>query len=372
LIGLGVLFAVVAVGLRFYVAPAVTKLPYDMQQCPPADKPQPDGCLKPSVAEAVGATFLDKSSGQIRTGALRSFTWVVPDAKTTAEQQAANKLDDNAIIWNVFGEADWIDGSNALVSAYSTQLALDRTTGAAVRWQDQWLDEDNSSSVPKGNVTYEGQSYKFPFNTEKKDYLIYDTNLRKALPAQFVEVTDVDGVEAYHFRQTIDRQEVQNLSASSLDTLRSIFAPAATSAKVLYSNIREVWVDPVTGAFMNVREQQTKVLVPDVGTETTLLSADFKYTRDTVSNSVNSAKNNQARLKIVTLYGPAVFGLLALLALLGGFLLLGRGGKTTTESGSFDSSLPEPRRRLRSDREEEGSVLTDTVPRSSPSWQSGT
>jgi hypothetical protein len=297
---------------------------------------------------------------------------VVPDAKTTADWQAtgnANRIGDNVIIWTVYGEAVWVDGGGALVSAYSTQLALDRTTGAAVDWDGQWLDEDALRVVPRRNVEYEGQIYKFPFGTEQKEYLIYDRDLRKALPAEFVEVTTVNGLEAYHFKQTINSQEAANVTPASLNTLRSVFAEESTSAKIMYSNIREVWVDPVTGAFLNVREQQTKVLVPDVGPETTLLQADFNYTADTVTNSVNSAKNNHTRLKLVTLYGPALFGLFAVLALLGGFLMLGRRSRPQSEPGAWDANLPKPRHRLRGDQDPQEGLLTDTIPGSTPSRQ---
>jgi hypothetical protein len=374
LVGLGGLLLVLGIGLRVYVAPAVTKLPYDMKLCPPADQPQPDGCLKPSVAEATGATFLDKNGVEIRTGTLRSTTEVVPQPKTTADWQAsgpANRLGDNAVVWTVYGAARHVENSNALISAYSTELALDRTTGAAVPWDAQWLDEDDLQAVPRGNVKYEGQVYKFPFGTQKTDYQIYDRDLRKALPAQFVEVTDVEGLEAYHFKQTIDRQDVQNVSPTSLAALRGKFAPTATTVRVVYSNIREVWVDPVTGAYLNVREQQTKVLVPDVGAETTLLQADFKYTSQTVTNAVNSAKNNQSRLKLVTLYGPIGAVVLGVVAILGGFLLARRKPqRPASEAGSFDATLPKPRHRLKG--EEPASPdgpLTDTVPKSTPTWQ---
>ena len=374
LVGLGGLLLVLGIGLRVYVAPAVTKLPYDMRLCPPADQPQPDGCLKPSVAEASGATFLDKDGVEIRQGTLRSTTEVVPQPKTTADWQQsgpANRLGDNAIVWTVYGAARHVDNNEALISAYSTELAIDRTTGAAVPWDGQWLDEDDLQAVPRGNVKYEGQVYKFPFGTQKTDYQLYDRDLRKALPAQFVEVTDVEGLEAYHFKQTIDRQEVQNLSPTSLAALRSKFAPTATTARVLYSNIREVWVDPVTGAYLNVREQQTKILVPDVGAETTLLQADFKYTSQTVTNAVNSAKNNHSRLRLVTLYGPLVAIVLAIVAILAGYLLVRRRPtRPAPEPNSWDSSLPKPRHRLKGDEApSHDGPLTDTVPSSTPTWQ---
>jgi hypothetical protein len=359
LIGFGVLFLVLAVGLRFFVAPAVTKLPYDMEQCPPPEETQPAGCLKPSVAEATGATFLQIEGGTpaIRQGTLRSTTWVRPQPKTTAAWQAtgeSNRLGDNAIVWNVSSQGRWVDGGDAVISAYSTELALDRVTGAALPWDAQWLDDANlDSAVPKNNVQYKGQVYKFPFGTEKKDYEIYDTNIQQALPARFVDVTSVGNLKAYHFKQEVPRQPAVNVSPASLAVLRTNFAPNATSVKVMYSNIREVWVDPVTGAYLNVREQQLKELVPDDGTDgpTTLLRADFKYTADTVTNAVKSAEDNHFRLSLVNLWGPLGLGLIGLLLILGGLLLVLRRGRPQPvyEDGSWDESLPEPRHRLRGD-----------------------
>src|SRR5262245_17939756 len=93
LFGLGAIFAVVAVGLPFYVAPAVTKLPYEMVPCPAAPAEQPSGCLKPSVAEANDATFLQiqtvdgKLVIEVNTADLRSTTEVIPKARRTADEQ---------------------------------------------------------------------------------------------------------------------------------------------------------------------------------------------------------------------------------------------------------------------------------------------
>lgn len=377
LIGIGALFIVVAVGLPLYVAPAVTKLPYDMQVCPedPAE-PAPDGCLKPSVAEATGATFLNISALAIETGTLQSTTWVRPQPKTTADWQRSGKLGDNAIVWDVYSNARWSDGGDALISGYSTSLALDRVSGAAVDWDGQWLDESNlGNTVAMGNIKYEGQIYKFPFNTEQKDYLIYDRDIRRALPTKFIAVTDVDGVPAYQFRQEITSEPVANTSDATIAALLSKFAPSASSGKILYSNIREVWVDPVTGAYLNVREQPKKELVPDNGTDgpTILLQADFKYTSGTIANSVASARSNQSQLKLVTLYGPIGAGLLGVLFLVLGGLLAFRSPTPAAEPGAWDAALPKPRHRLRGDGtgfadEADTGPLTDTIPGSTPTW----
>jgi len=351
LVGFGVLFLILAVGLPFYVAPMVTKLPNDLRACPAPNEAQPSGCLKPSVADAANATFLQitGSGATIRHGTLRSTTEVLPRPDVTASWQKSGKLSDDAVVWDVYSSATWVE-TRELISAYSTELALHRVSGAAIAWDGQWLDDADltAKNVRPSNVNYEGQIYKFPFGTEKIEYKMFDRDLRKALPVKFKEVSTVGGVEAYKFEQIIDKQDITP-PASSLSALISAFAPGATTGKVLYSNTREVWIEPVTGAFVDVRERPLKVLVPDVGAETTLLEADFKYTKSTVDNSVASASNNVSRLKLVNLYGPIAFGILAVLLIVGGGLLMMRRKPDEFDASAWQDDLPDPRHRLRQD-----------------------
>lgn len=363
LIGLGALLLVMAVGLPLYVGPAVAKLPYNMQGCPddPA-KPGTAGCLRPSVAEAENAIFLDAAHGKIEHGTLRSTTWVRPQAKITADLQKKNTLTDDSIVWDVYSNAVWVQ-SGAVMSAYSTELALDRVSGAAVKWNGQWLDENSDGAKPN-NVAYDGQVYKFPFGTEKKDYRIFDSNLRRALPAKYIDTVSVKGLQAYHFRQVIEREQVQNVSEDSLKAALGLFAPNATSGKIVYSNIREVWVDPATGAYVDVREQQKKVLVPADGTdgETTLLDTDFRYTKETIDNSVKSATDNGVKLQAATVYAPIGAGVLGFVFVVIGLLMV-RSKRhpvpaSARQSGGGDTG----------GMDDSTGLLSDRIPPASASW----
>ncbi len=343
LVGIGALCLVAAVGVPLYLAPAVTKLPNDLQACPPPPAAAPSGCVEPSVAEATGATYLQKSDLTIKTGMLRSTTEVIPQPKTTADQQKAGKLDDNATVWDVYSTVQ--DAQGSVVSASSTELALDRVTGAAINWDGQWIDDSQSKDTA---IRYSDQVYKFPFGTEKVDtYKIYDTDLRQALPVHFVSVETIEGVEVYHFEQQFADQDL-SVAASDLAALVGAFGPGATTGRVTYSNTREVWVEPTTGAYIKVREQPKQVFQPDVGTPTVLLQADFVYTPQTISASAASAKSNRTQLQIVHLWGPIVLGVLAIVLLLAGFLMARR-RPDDGEPGSWDSQLPDPRHRLRGD-----------------------
>jgi len=350
-IGLGALLLVAAGGLVLLVGPAVTKLPYNMQPCPPKGQAQPAGCLQPSVAEATGATFLeiDKVGAHISTGDLRSTTEVIPQAKTTADEQGKNNLTDSSIVWDVYNTAARID-NGTVISASSTELALDRATGAAVDWKGQWISESQGSKDT--SISYKGEVYKFPFSTEKKDYAYWDPDTRTAPTAKFSSVDTIEGVQTYHFIQTIADTPL-TVADSDLGALINTFATTATSAQVIYSNTREVWVDPATGSFIKVREQPRKTLKPNVGATTTLLNADFVYTTDTIKSSAQSAKDNGFQLSLVTLYLPIGCGVLGLVLLVGAFVMLK--GRRPGQEGPDDgvgAPLPPPRHSLRGEAED--------------------
>ncbi|WCN81360.1 porin PorA family protein [Micromonospora sp. LH3U1] len=314
LFGLGVLLLVFAAGLPFYVAPAVTKLPYDLEPTT-------------SVAEAKNAKFLKiTASGssvsiEVPQGDLVSNVEVIPQPDDTKDR-LPKELKGDAVIWDVYQTVRRTDNQD-VVSQYSTELALYRISGAAAPWKEQWLNETGADKTPVGNVSYSGQIYKFPFGTAKRDYQIFDRDLKRATAAKFVGTEKIKGVEAYRFEQRIEN-EVLATPESSLQTLVAKFAPGATSGEIVYSNTRTVWVDPVTGSYVNVREQQHKELRPNTGSPTVLLDADFNYTDDTVSRSVQTVKDNRFKIGLISFWGPIAAGVLGLIALVVGVWLVTR------------------------------------------------
>ncbi|WP_025619815.1 DUF3068 domain-containing protein [Salinispora cortesiana] len=316
LFGLGVLLLVLAVGLPLYVAPAITKLPYD---------------LKPTtlVAEAPNARFLQITADseavtvEVPRATLRSTIEVLPQPGATKDR-LPKQLKGDAVIWDVYQTVVRSDTEDP-ITAYSTQLALYRVSGTAAPWDDQWLKQDDSEGTPKGNVQYSGLTYKFPFGAEKKDYPIFDRDLKEALPAAYVGTETREGIEVYRYEQRIEEEELYT-PEESLQVLLGTFAPEATTGKVIYSNTRTYWVDPVTGAWIDTRDQPRKELRPDVGPTTVLLDADFSYTDDTVKNSVETVKSNRLKIGLARLWGPIAAGVLGLIALVVGLRLFLRTG----------------------------------------------
>ncbi|MGC4754609.1 DUF3068 domain-containing protein [Micromonospora trifolii] len=372
LFGLGVLLLVFAAGLPFYVAPAVTKLPYDLEPTT-------------SVAEAKNARFLkitatgSSVSIEVPQGDLMSNVEVIPQPDDTKDRLPKD-LKGDAVIWDVYQTVRRTDNQD-VVSQYSTELALYRISGAAASWKDQWLNETGADGTPVGNVKYTGQIYKFPFGTDKRDYQIFDRDLKRATPAKFVGTEKIKGIETYRFEQRIDN-EVLATPESSIQTLVGKFAPGATSGQIVYSNIRTVWVDPVTGSYVNVREQQHKELRPNTGTPTVLLDADFNYTDDTVSRSVETVKDNRFKIGLISFWGPIVAGVLGLIAVVFGVWLVTRpeGGTARHRAEpAVDDPTPtrvdqEPVRdtdTVEQPRQQPvGGPLSDEIPPASTNWKS--
>ncbi|MGC4895169.1 DUF3068 domain-containing protein [Micromonospora sp. DT31] len=359
LFGLGVLLLVFAAGLPFYVAPAVKKLPYDLEPTT-------------SVAEAKGAKFLkitaDGSSVSIEVpqADLVSSIEVIPQPDDTKDR-LPKELDGNAMIWDVYQTVKRGDTQD-VISQYSTELALYRISGAAAPWDEQWLNESGADQVPVGNVRYSGQVYKFPFDTSKRDYDVFDRDLKKPFSARYTGTEKIKGIETYRFEQRI-QNEVLNTPQDSIQTLIGKFAPGATSGQVVYSNTRTLWVDPVTGAYVKVREQQYKELRPDTGSPTVLLDADFVYNEDTISRSVETVKENRFKIGMVSLWGPIIAGVLGLIALVAGVWLVTRPNGNNARHRA-DPPATDPTS-TRVDQEPVGGPLDDEIPPASTNWRSG-
>ncbi|MFI7578151.1 DUF3068 domain-containing protein [Micromonospora sp. NPDC049497] len=367
LFGGGVLLLALAAGLVFIVKPAMTKLPYD---------------LKPttSVAEAKGATFLQIADGniEINQADLKSTVLVSPNPKATSE--LTGDLDGKAVVWEVGQTVDRTDRKE-LVSAYGAALALDRVSGAALDWEKEYLDDSGT----RQDVNFSGQIYKFPFNTEKKTYEIFDRDLRAKRTAEFKGTEDIQGIEAYRFEQVIS-EETLNLPADRLALLLPKLAPGATAGEVKYSNTRTVWVDPVTGSFINVREVQRKTLVPNTGAPVDLLNADFAYNEETVKGSVARAKDSRDSLTLLGVFAPAGAALLGVVLMLVGLLVGRRGapavaGEPRHRAETAPVADPTPTRvdqePVHDDTatveqpttEPAGGVLKDEIPPASTNWK---
>ena len=83
-------------------------------------------------------------------------------------------------------------------------------------------------------------------------------------------------------------------------------------------------MEPVTGQFLNVREEREQELRDDKGGKTTLLRADFSYTKETQDNSVKTAGENKTKIQLISVYAPIGLGILGLILVIVGPLMMRR------------------------------------------------
>jgi hypothetical protein len=299
---------VLAIGLPLYVAPAVTKLPYDLDK-------------STSLVEAKGATFLQLKGGQpptVHTGKdLRSTTTVVPQPILT--EQLQKEFKDGAVVWDVYSSTARIDNGEK-ISESTTEIALDRVSGVPVDWSGAWVNDGT-----KTTTKFSGQIYKFPFHTEKRDYAFWDAEMGAGAPqAKFEAVETIGGLEVYRFKQVIPWFKTTS-DAGTISFLLSTFADKdAKSGDIYYRNTRTMWVEPVTGQFLNLREEREQELRDDQGGKTTLLRADFSYTKETQDNSVKTAGDNKTKIQLISVYAPIGLGILGLILVIVGPLMMRR------------------------------------------------
>ncbi|MFI7081926.1 DUF3068 domain-containing protein [Micromonospora sp. NPDC049903] len=210
----------------------------------------------------------------------------------------------------------------------------------------------------------------FPFHSDQTDYEVFDRDLRQTRVAEFKGTEDIDGLEAYRYEQVITDEKLP-LPADRVGLLLGALAPGSTSGDVVYSNIRTVWVDPVTGSYLKVREQQKKVLVPNAGAQVTLLDADFSYNDETVAASVERAKESRGQLTILGVYAPLGLAVLGVAMILVGLLVSrdrGRSGPTGRHAAtSAPTRVDQPA--VRDDQRQSG-PLSDEIPPASTNWKS--
>src|SRR5262249_29957864 len=154
--------------------------------------------------------------------------------------------------------------------------------------------------------------FQFPFNTEKKDYALFDENIKTTVTGKFQGVENIDGLDTYHFKSEVPETPL-DLPQSDLDALGNVFAGGQGGMQVIYSDTKDVWVEPTTGVIVKVRDQQHKVLEDANGKSIqVLLDGDFNTEDASVKAAVDSAKSNTMQLKLLGVYLPVTLGVVGL------------------------------------------------------------
>lgn len=298
-VGLGVFLIVAAVLVRFYAYPTLATVPPDYE----------------------GITNLESTGAQVFNSdpeVLATETTDLAISSRTIADSGADAPDDVAV-WVNSTTVTRADGT--VFQQTRERAPFDAVSGAGVACGpcESWEEVAAGERVP---VEREGQIYKFPFATEKRDYKVWDGTVEEAVDATYEGEEKIDGLSVYKFVQTIEPTMVETREVPG-----SVFGSdeASVEAEMWYGMTRTFYVEPQTGSPVNRVEERVQELRFD-GVAVPAFTGTVQYTQDQVDELVDDASGNASLLGGMRMTFPLLLVLLGL-ALVAGGLFLGRSVK---------------------------------------------
>lgn len=300
LAGLGAFLIVSAVVLPTWVVGQVVKFPLNEYET--------------ATLAADNASYFSATSLTEKTGVTMQATYTIKGDGTAGTSSTA--------VWNEYSYVYDLTNHQA-VQEMTRRFAFDRKTGELVMCCGANVNGD-AKVQQRGLV-----GSVFPIGTRKQTYQVFDTTLSKPVPFPFAGTATVHGTEAYKF--TEDVAPVQIATQAVPGSLVGMSAASVTLPE-FYELHLIYYVDPATGALINVQEHQTVSLHnPSTGAQALLLfDANLKATPATVAAIAKLDTGGRNELTLLKVILPLVLGVLGVLALVTGFLL-GRRPRPTVD-----------------------------------------
>jgi Porin PorA len=252
---------------------------------------------------------LDESSGTASAGEGVGYVDPVSLEQATSDEvsvsvrirgdEDAGDADDDTAVWESVSETN--DANGTLIATETTVACLDRRTAAA--------EDCVVGSVDGERVEVRGLTVRFPADTGRRDYDLWDTTVREPFPARYVGAESLDGLQVYRFEQEVPEQVIRSvpvpgaLVGSTEDELE---------AEVVHSSTTTLLVDPLSGVIVSTEARPVTALrAPDGTPGAVLLSGTFRSTEDAVDDAVDRAldiADDRAGLQSVVRWTAAALG----------------------------------------------------------------
>lgn len=312
LLFVGVFAVVLGVLLRTWAYPALAKAPAD------------PNTTSVAVGQGVTALLILEENGvpspQIRTGLSLTSTRYVrgdlaapevePDGDTAAWVEATRVTEDE---------------TGTVVSASIREVCLDRATNMGVAPCTNQFIEDQAEGERDpgvlGELQQPGLSLKFPFGTEQRAYPMYDVALRAPVDAVFEAEEQIQGLAVYRFVQVVPRTKIGEREVPGALIGKS---EQLVRADLYYENRRTMWVEPVTGAIVDGREerkQELRTADQQAGQGTLVFDGALEFDDKTVSDNVSAAVENKSGLWLLTTF-PLILWIAGAALIVVGLVLL--------------------------------------------------
>ncbi|KUI19804.1 hypothetical protein AU193_07880 [Mycobacterium sp. GA-1285] len=330
ILGLGAALLIAALLLSTYTHSKIAKIPLDLD-----------------------ATLISDGSGMaFDPGSLNGERFVVDrDVPMVQQQQLSVESPSNADVvtlqvGSTLRRTDRQQDTGLLLALVDT-VTVNRSTAEAVSSESnpggavqkpRAMEDDK----PPTNIAlpHEGLAYRFPFDTEKKTYSVFDPIAQKAFDANYDGEEDVNGMTTYRFTQNVgydsDGKLVEPVKYASLyedDADSEVTARAAMwgvpgepdepiTMSRYYAAQRTFWVDPVSGTIVKKDEHGYHYYAREpLKPEVTFVDFKITFNEETVESQVASAGDERDRVALWGRILPITFTAMGLVLLVGGALL---------------------------------------------------
>ncbi|GAA1757148.1 MULTISPECIES: DUF3068 domain-containing protein [Streptomonospora] len=292
-IALGVCLLALAPMLRFWTADSLMKAPLDY--------------YNKATNRGEDVTYFSAEEMELIEGAtVEAYTTVRGDVAASDEQTA---------VWDQFTWVKDVERDFAISSTYR-RAGHDRFTGRGVDCCD--------ASVNDEEVEQNGQIFKFPFLTEKRDYTFFDTTSRTTRPITFEGEEEYHGVDVYRYEQVIDSVKIgeRTLPASLL----GMDDEGDVTGDEMYSITRTYWIEPTTGVPIGLSEEQHRGVSVDGEERLVLFDGTMVWDDETIDGQIESAEQGMLVLPLVRTVIPIICLVAGVVFVaVGGVLLIGTG-----------------------------------------------
>lgn len=236
---------------------------------------------------------------------------------------------------------------NGLLLAMVDTVTMDRSSAMAVSSESnpggavqkpRAIEDDQ----PPTNIAlpHDGLTYRFPFDTEKKTYPLFDPIAQTAYDANYDGEEDVNGLTTFKFAQNVgydsEGKLVEPVKYASLyedDADAQVTARAALwgvegdpeepiTMDRYYAAERTLWVDPVSGTIVKSDEHAYHYYARDaLRPEVTFADYTVATNEESVESQVASARSERDRVALWGRILPITFTAVGLVLLVGGALL---------------------------------------------------
>jgi hypothetical protein len=270
--------------------------------------------IKFPLNEFATVSLADPNATYFSAAKLTELTGVNMEATYTIKGNAAAGTSSTAV-WNQFVYV-YDQTDKQAVQSLSRTFAFNRHTAQLVNCCGANI--NGSSSVKQ--TGYVG--IVLPIGTKRQTYDVFDTNLNKAVPFAYTGIGDVDGTQAYKFTENVapTQNGTQTVPGSLVNQ-----AAASVTLPQYYQTQTTYWIDPVTGALLNVTQNEKLTLRNTDGSQALVLfNANLVATQASIDGLVALDNSQVSKASLVGTLLPLATGIIGLLLLIVGIVLARR------------------------------------------------